>query len=163
MSRAVIDGSHIPGAQRRLKTGPSLGDRRKPGSNTTSSPTRIPLAVTLTGGNRHDVTQLLPLVDKIPPIKGIRGRPRQRHERIYADRGYDYDYYRRQLRAKGVHPGHRPTQRRPRVRTRHPTRIRRHGPGRCGPRRHHRGADGLCRAERRPVDRPTVEWAGARA
>jgi IS5 family transposase len=31
-------------------------------------------------------------------------RPRQRTERIYADRGYDYDCYRRQLRAKGITP-----------------------------------------------------------
>ena len=28
----------------------------------------VPLAATLTGANRHDVTQLLPLVDAIPPI-----------------------------------------------------------------------------------------------
>ncbi|MFJ3146166.1 transposase, partial [Streptomyces halstedii] len=27
-----------------------------------------PLAVTLTGGNRHDVTQLLPLLDAVPAI-----------------------------------------------------------------------------------------------
>lgn len=47
----------------------------------------IRLAASLTGGNLHDVTQLLPLVDKIPPIKGIRGRPRQRPKRIYADPG----------------------------------------------------------------------------
>ena len=30
----------------------------------------IPLAVILTGGNRHDVTQLLPLIEAIPPIRG---------------------------------------------------------------------------------------------
>lgn len=46
----------------------------------------------------------MPLVDKIPQVKGIRGRPRQRPERLYADRGYDYDCYRRQLRAKGITP-----------------------------------------------------------
>ena len=28
----------------------------------------IPLAATLTGGNRHDVTQLMPLIDAVPPI-----------------------------------------------------------------------------------------------
>ncbi|WP_345639767.1 transposase [Streptomyces tremellae] len=37
-----------------------------------------PLAVTLTGGNRHDVTQLLPLLDAGPPIRGTRGRPRRK-------------------------------------------------------------------------------------
>ncbi len=29
-----------------------------------------PLAVSLTGGNRHDVTQLIPLLDTIAPIRG---------------------------------------------------------------------------------------------
>ncbi len=38
----------------------------------------LPLAVILTGGNRNDVTQLLPLIDAIPPIRGLRGRPKQR-------------------------------------------------------------------------------------
>ncbi|GHJ52972.1 hypothetical protein Nm8I071_22790 [Nonomuraea sp. TT08I-71] len=36
--------------------------------------------------------------------RGIRGRPRQRPKRIHADRGYDYDCYRRDLRAKGITP-----------------------------------------------------------
>ncbi|GAB3328558.1 hypothetical protein GCM10027452_00550 [Micromonospora halotolerans] len=98
MSRAVIDKHHV-----------------------ITDAGGIPLAVSLTGGNRHDVIQLMPLVDKVPRIKGIRGRPRQRPERIYADRGYDYDIYRRQLRGRGHHPGHRPTRRRPRLRPRHPT------------------------------------------
>jgi hypothetical protein len=30
----------------------------------------IPLAVTLTGGNRDDIPQLIPLVDAVPPIRG---------------------------------------------------------------------------------------------
>lgn len=63
-----------------------------------------PLAVTLTGGNRHDVTQLLPLLDVTPPIRGLRGRPRRRPRRLFADRGYDYDKYRRILRRRGITP-----------------------------------------------------------
>jgi hypothetical protein len=35
----------------------------------------IPLAMTLTGGNRNDVTQLLPLLDAVPPIRGLGGGP----------------------------------------------------------------------------------------
>jgi hypothetical protein len=31
--------------------------------------------VTLTGGNRNDITQLIPLVEAVPPIRGRRGRP----------------------------------------------------------------------------------------
>ncbi len=64
----------------------------------------IPLAVTLTGGNRNDVTQLLPLVDSVGPVRGKRGRPRLRAEQLIADRGYDHDKYRRELRHRGMRP-----------------------------------------------------------
>jgi hypothetical protein len=47
----------------------------------------IPLAISLTGGNRNDVTQLMPLIEAIPPVRGRRGRPRQRPDQVYADRG----------------------------------------------------------------------------
>ena len=63
-----------------------------------------PLAVTLTGGNRHDVTQLLPLLDAVPPIRGARGRPRRKPRRLYADRGYDFDKYRCLLWKRGIKP-----------------------------------------------------------
>lgn len=39
----------------------------------------IPLKVTLTGGNRNDVTQLLPLVDSVPPIRGLGAGPGASH------------------------------------------------------------------------------------
>ena len=74
---------------RAAKTGPSPVARRKPGSkhHVITDGGGIPPAASLPGGNLHDVAQLLPLVDKIPPIRGIRGRPRQRPKRIYADLG----------------------------------------------------------------------------
>jgi len=64
----------------------------------------VPLAISLTGGHRNDVTQLLPLVDSVGPMRGKVGRPRQRAERLLADRGYDFDKYRRLLWARGVKP-----------------------------------------------------------
>jgi transposase len=64
----------------------------------------VPLVVSLTGGNRNDVTQLLPLVDAFPTVRGRRGRPRKRPDDLYADRGYDHDKYRRALRDKGIRP-----------------------------------------------------------
>jgi IS5 family transposase len=72
----------------------------------------VPLAVTLTGGNRNDITQLLPLVDGITPVAGKVGRPRKRPDRIVADRGYDHDSYRRELWRRGVKPSiaHRGTE-----------------------------------------------------
>ena len=64
----------------------------------------IPLALSLTGGNRNDVTQLMPLLRGIPPVRGWRGRPRRRREALHADRGYDHDKYRRMAWATGVKP-----------------------------------------------------------
>jgi transposase len=64
----------------------------------------IPLAVIVTGGHRNDVTQLLPLLDAIPPIRGLRGMPRRRPGKVDADRGYDHDTYRRLLRERGITP-----------------------------------------------------------
>jgi transposase len=43
-------------------------------------------------------------VDAIPRVRGRIGRPRQRPERLVADRGYDHDSYRHQLRARGIRP-----------------------------------------------------------
>jgi transposase len=60
--------------------------------------------VSVTGGNRNDVTQLMPLIDKVPPVRGRVGRPRQRPDELLADRGYDHDKYRRLVRAKGIKP-----------------------------------------------------------
>jgi len=48
--------------------------------------TGIPLAVTLTGGNRNDITQLIPLIDAVPAVRGRRGRPRRRPGKVFADR-----------------------------------------------------------------------------
>lgn len=48
-----------------------------------------PLAVRLTGANRHDSTQAMRLLDAVPPLKrGRRGRPRRRPDAGYGDRAY---------------------------------------------------------------------------
>lgn len=46
----------------------------------------------------------MPLLDAIPHIRGLRGRPRHRPRRLFADRGYDFDKYRRLVRARGITP-----------------------------------------------------------
>jgi hypothetical protein len=46
----------------------------------------------------------MPLIDAIPPVRGKRGRPRRRPDALYADRAYDYDTYRQQVRDKGITP-----------------------------------------------------------
>lgn len=64
----------------------------------------IPTAYKLTGGNVNDVTQLMPLVEAIPPVRGKRGRPRRRPDSLYADRAYDSERHRKELRTKGIEP-----------------------------------------------------------
>jgi transposase len=66
--------------------------------------TGLPLAFSVTGGNRNDITQLIPLLDAVPPVAGLPGRPRRRPERVLADRAYDHDKYRRQVRERGIKP-----------------------------------------------------------
>ena len=46
----------------------------------------------------------MPLLDAVPPIRGVRGRARRRPRARFADRGSDHDIYRRQLRARGITP-----------------------------------------------------------
>lgn len=62
----------------------------------------IPLAVILTAANAHDVTQLLPLVDAIPAVRGKPGRPRRRPQRAQGDRAYDSEPHRCELRQRGI-------------------------------------------------------------
>ncbi|MFF1838304.1 IS5 family transposase [Streptomyces sp. NPDC058231] len=106
MDEAAIDGSHVRALKRGAHSGPSPVDRGRSGSKHHLIVDRqgTPLAVTLTGGNRHHVTQLLPLLDANPPIRGLRGRPRTRPRRLFTDRGYDFDKYRRLLWKRGIKP-----------------------------------------------------------
>ncbi|KID27776.1 DDE family transposase [Prauserella rugosa] len=87
-------------------TGPSPVDRGKTGSkhHLICEGGGVPLAVTLTGGNRNDITQLIPLVDAVPLVRGRRGRPRRTPEAVVADRGYDHDKYRDLLRQRRIRP-----------------------------------------------------------
>lgn len=105
LHRCAVDGSHV----RALKgdhVGPWPVDRGRPGSkhHLIVDAHGIPLQATPTGGNRNDVTQSLPLVDSIPPVRGPRGRPPHLPRELFADRGYYHDKYRRPLRDRGITP-----------------------------------------------------------
>jgi len=95
-----------PGEKGGSETGPSPVDRGRRGSkhHLLVDSNGTPLAWALTGGNRHDVTQLIPLLDRIPPVAGVVGRPRRRPDQLVADRGYDFDKHRRLVRARGIRP-----------------------------------------------------------
>jgi transposase len=105
-SRGVVDASRIRALRGGVLTGRSPVDRARLGSkhHLIVDGGGVPLLATLTGGNRNDATQLLPLVDGIGPVAGKHGRPRQRPDQVVADRGYDHDSYRRALWRRGVKP-----------------------------------------------------------
>jgi len=57
--------------------------------------------VVATAGQRHDSTQLEPVLDGIR-VPRRRGRPRKRPDRLLADRGFSYPRCRRALRRRGI-------------------------------------------------------------
>jgi transposase len=103
-SRAVADSSSVRAVHGGKKTGPNPTDRRKAGSkhHVLTDAKGIPLAGIVTEANRHDVTQLLPLLDAIPPIGGKRGAPKRKPAVIQADRAYDSDPLRCQPACEGI-------------------------------------------------------------
>ncbi len=62
----------------------------------------VPLALMVSGANRHDSMMLEPLVDALPAITGLQGRPRRRPDKLHADKGYDFKRCRRHLRQRGI-------------------------------------------------------------
>ncbi len=64
----------------------------------------LPLALVLTGANRHDSVALTATVDAIHPVRQRRGRPRKRPAKLHADKGYDFKRCRTDLRARGITP-----------------------------------------------------------
>ncbi len=64
----------------------------------------LPLAITLTGANRHDSMELIPVIDAIPPLRGKRGRPRKRPEKAHVDKAYDFPRCRKDLRKRSITP-----------------------------------------------------------
>ena len=70
-----------------------------------TSRTGIPLAVTLSAANVHDLKQLFPLIMlNFPRIGGLPGRPLELPLSVRADKGYDCGATRRLLRALGIEP-----------------------------------------------------------
>jgi transposase len=64
----------------------------------------VPLAASLTGANAHDVTQMLPLIESIPLVRGKVGHPKHRPARLVGDRAYDSFWHEVWLRYRGIEP-----------------------------------------------------------
>jgi transposase len=63
----------------------------------------VPLACVLDSAQLHELT-LAPRVLDAVAVPQPRGRPRKRPQRTVADRGYDSEPFRQQLRAVGIAP-----------------------------------------------------------
>lgn len=59
----------------------------------------LPLVVTTTKANVHDLHSALPTIDRI-----VIGKQRRRPKRLRADKGYDSAAFRRALRKRGIKP-----------------------------------------------------------
>jgi transposase len=105
-ARAAVDSASVRAFGGGEKTGPNPTDRAKPGSkhHVITDAQGTPLKVLVTGANRHDSTQLLSLVDAVPPVAGKPGRPRRRPQKLFADRAYDSDPLRDALRQRHIQP-----------------------------------------------------------
>jgi hypothetical protein len=101
-------GRFVVGAcgARGKKTGPSPVDRRKNGSkhHLAVDANGIPLACILTAASRHDVTQLIPLIDAIGPIRGKVGAPLRKPQEVMADRAYQDAKREMTLCCRGIKP-----------------------------------------------------------
>jgi transposase len=102
----IADSSHVRAVGAKAQTGPSPVDRRKRGSkiHLLVDGQGIPLTFRLTAGNRNDVEETLHLVDQVPPLAGEVGHPRRRPDCFLADRGYDDEGDRQELRRRHIMP-----------------------------------------------------------
>jgi transposase len=85
-------------------TGPSPVDRGKPGTkrHLIVDARGLPLAVLLSGANRHDSLFLLPLLDAAPAVATRRGPRRRRPAKLHADKAYDHRRLRKAVQARGI-------------------------------------------------------------
>jgi hypothetical protein len=82
LTRAIADSAHVRALKGGPATGPSPVDRGRAGSKhrILTDAVGVPLVVTLTGGNRNDVTQLVPLLDAVHQPRSRRSpTPQARH------------------------------------------------------------------------------------
>jgi transposase len=62
----------------------------------------VPLTVLISAANAPDAQLLFPLLDSIAPVRGRRGRPRQRPDKLHADKAYDQKAIRAEVRRRGI-------------------------------------------------------------
>jgi transposase len=103
-SRASLDSASVPAKRGGAGTGPNPLDRGRPGSkrHVVTDARGVPIAIALTSAHVHDSKMFEELIDSIALVRGKRGRPHRRPEKLHADKGYDYPRCRRFLRKRGI-------------------------------------------------------------
>lgn len=94
-----------PGEKGGELVGPNPTDRGKNGTkyHLLTTADGLPLAIAVSGANRHDSMLVEPILDTLPAVKGRGpGRPRRRPVKLHADKGYDNGRVRRYLRRRGI-------------------------------------------------------------
>lgn len=81
-------------------------NRARPGSKhpIATDANEAPFSIILTGDNSHDVTQLLPRIETIPAVRGIRDRALRTPQAIYSDREYDSEAHQQKLPDRRIKP-----------------------------------------------------------
>ena len=103
-SRCALDTASLAAKAGGQQVGPNPTDRGKPGSKRHLAVDRqgIPLAVLLSAANVHDSVLLEAVIDRIPPVRQPRGRPRCRPGKLHADKAFDVPRCRRALRRRHI-------------------------------------------------------------
>jgi IS5 family transposase len=94
------------GSRRSQETGPNPTDRGTLGTKQHLIVDRKGglLAVHLTPANKNECNMLQPMLDRIPPIQGRRGRPRFRPDKLHADKAFDHALCRAGCQVRGITP-----------------------------------------------------------
>lgn len=87
-------------------TGANPTDCERPGTKRHLLTDRngTPLAVRLTGANRHDSIMVETMRDAAPRLQDPRGRPRRRPAKLHANKAYDHRRCRRECRERSAIP-----------------------------------------------------------
>ena len=90
LSLAIVDSTSSRAVGGGDETGPNPTDRRKPGTKQHLLVDRhgVPVEIRVTGANRHDVTEIIPLVLDMPAIGGKPGPKVTKPKAVQADRAY---------------------------------------------------------------------------
>jgi transposase len=105
-SRAAVDSSFARAFGGVAGSGKNPTDRGRPGvkHHAFVDGNGIPLAGDITPANVPEIKELLPLVDSAGPLNEETMEPEHRPGKVYADRAYDSEPHREELRRRGIDP-----------------------------------------------------------